>query len=130
VKETHQIHFTAQFEQEQVLLDKSLMRQILTNLLSNAIKYSPQGGAVAFSLSTEANCLVLRVRDEGIGIPMRDQARLFEPFHRAHNVVNISGTGLGLAIVYKAVTLHGGVVHFTSEEGEGTEFVVNIPLGK
>jgi signal transduction histidine kinase len=83
---------------------------------------------VAFSLSTEANCLVLRVRDEGIGIPARDQARLFEPFHRAHNVVNISGTGLGLAIVYKAVTLHGGVVHCTSEEGEGTEFVVNIPL--
>jgi len=130
VKETHRIHFTVQFEQEQLLLDASLMRQILTNLLSNAIKYSPQGGDVTCSLTAEAGCLVLRVRDGGIGIPERDRTRLFDAFHRAGNVGNISGTGLGLAIVHKAATLHGGTVHFASQEGRGTEFVVEIPLGK
>ena len=129
-KETHRIHFTAQCEQEQLLLDVSLMRQILTNLLSNAIKYSPQGGDVICSLTAEAGCLVLRVRDEGIGIPERDRTRLFDAFHRASNVSSISGTGLGLAIVHKAATMQGGTVHFTSEEGRGTEFVVEIPLGK
>jgi signal transduction histidine kinase len=67
------------------------------------------------------------VKDEGIGIPEKDQARLFETFHRAANVTNISGTGLGLYITRLAVELHDGRITFSSKEGIGTVFTIYIP---
>ena len=66
------------------------------------------------------------VADRGIGIPPEDQPRLFETFHRARNVGNISGTGLGLAIVRKSLDLHGGSIRFESAAGQGTRFHVAI----
>jgi len=69
------------------------------------------------------------VADEGIGIPLEDQQRLFESFHRASNVGNIAGTGLGLSIVKQSVELHGGSIGVGSEPGQGTRFSVTIPLG-
>ena len=70
---------------------------------------------------------MLEVRDEGMGIPEDDQARMFEAFHRARNVEHISGTGLGLAIVKQAVELHGGEVSFQTQLGKGTVFTVVLP---
>jgi signal transduction histidine kinase len=70
---------------------------------------------------------VLTVADRGIGIPAEDMPRLFETFHRARNVRNISGTGLGLAIVKRAVELHGGTMEVESMVGEGTRFSVRLP---
>ncbi|MFO0123054.1 MAG: sensor histidine kinase, partial [Inhella sp.] len=67
------------------------------------------------------------VVDQGIGIPEADQKRLFESFHRASNVGNISGTGLGLAIVKQSVELHGGRIEVHSTLGVGTTFTVYIP---
>ena len=61
-----------------------------------------------------------------IGIPQEDHGRLFETFHRARNVGNISGTGLGLAIVRKSLDLHGGTIRFESAPGRGTRFHVAI----
>ena len=69
-----------------------------------------------------------QVRDQGIGIPLEDQQRLFETFHRARNVGSIAGTGLGLAIVKQSLDLHGGSIHLHSEAGQGTCFTVDIPL--
>jgi len=67
------------------------------------------------------------VSDQGIGIPLADQARLGEPFHRASNAGDISGTGLGLAIVQRCVALCGGRLSISSEEGRGTQTVVTLP---
>ena len=69
----------------------------------------------------------MRFVDEGIGIPEKDQARLFETFHRASNVGTTPGTGLGLAIVKRAVDLHDGTITFESEIDSGTTFVVRLP---
>ena len=69
----------------------------------------------------------IRVKDEGIGIPLADQAHLFEAFHRAENVGTTPGTGLGLAIVKQSVDLHGGTISFESQEGQGTLFTVVLP---
>ncbi len=125
---THELLYSCDAALHEVYLDKKLMRQIISNLVSNAIKYSPDGKIIAVSLVHTGNALVLRVRDEGIGIPEADLAHLFEPFHRAANVGTISGTGLGLTIIKESVELHGGTLSVASQVGIGTTFTVNIPL--
>ncbi len=117
-----------QSEVETVWLDEKLLRHMLTNLLTNAIKYSPNGGTVSFEVSCDLEHVLIRVGDQGIGIPVQDQERLFEPFHRADNVGTIPGTGLGLAITKRAVGLHGGTISFESQVGAGTTFTISIPV--
>lgn len=111
-------------------LDPTLLRHVLGNLLSNAFKYSPSGGEVRFEVHRIDDWIHLEVADQGIGIPLEDQGKLFETFHRASNVGNISGTGLGLAIVKQSVDLHGGRISLDSVPGRGSCFKVDIPLGK
>jgi PAS domain S-box-containing protein len=108
-------------------LDPSLLRHMLVNLLANAFKYSPTGTAVHLQVSLGQE-LELRVSDRGIGIPQADLPRLFTGFVRAGNVGDISGTGLGLSIVKHCVTAHGGRIDVHSVEGEGSTFVVYLPL--
>ena len=110
----------------EALLDEKLMRHILGNLLSNALKYSPEGRPVTLTVEADAASLRFTVEDRGIGIPVDDLPRLFESFHRARNVGNISGTGLGLAIVKKAVELHGGRIEVDSKPGAGSRFTVTL----
>jgi PAS domain S-box-containing protein len=109
-------------------MDPKLLRHILGNLLSNAIKYSPAGSTITFDLICENHQALFRIKDMGIGIPEKDQVRLFETFHRAGNVGNIPGTGLGLAIVKQSVDLHGGRIELQSEKGQGSTFTVYLPL--
>lgn len=108
--------------------DEKLLRQIVSNLLSNAIKYSPAGSQLDFVLNCQNGEVIFQIQDQGIGIPPEDQLHLFEPFHRATNVGNISGTGLGLAIVKKCVDLHRGKIAVNTEVGVGTKFTVTLPL--
>ncbi|MBD1939327.1 CHASE3 domain-containing protein [Microcoleus sp. FACHB-68] len=130
-------------------MDEKLLHSILTNLLSNAIKYSPAGSTVWFKLSYQlperksnlgqnqeaagdnfqpSEVAVFRIQDEGIGILLKDQQRLFELFHRGENVGKVSGAGLGLGVAKKCVELHGGSITMSSEAGAGTTFTVTIPL--
>ena len=128
----HQIDFaypsTSPEAPERVQMDPNLLRHILNNLLSNAIKYSPEGSPIRLTLSYQNGLAVFQVQDEGIGIPLEDQPRLFEPFHRAVNAGKVSGTGLGLAIVKHCVELHGGEITLTSEVGVGTTLAIALPL--
>ena len=110
------------------LADEGLLRHIFSNLLSNAVKYSPEGQTVEFTIARDGDASVFTVRDFGIGIPVADQARLFEAFHRASNVGETPGTGLGLLIIKRCVDMHHGTVVFRSIEGEGTTFIVRLPL--
>ncbi len=122
-----QIAFSSAGEFPQMMMDEKLLRHIITNLLSNAIKYSPNGSVITFDLLCKNGETRLKITDQGIGIPEEDCKRLFEPFHRAANVGNISGTGLGLAIVKKSVDLHRGTISVESKVGVGTTFIVAIP---
>lgn len=108
--------------------DESIVRHILTNLLSNAVKYSPAAQPVQFAVRRESDDAIFQITDHGCGIPVADQKRLFEAFHRGSNVRQIPGTGLGLLIVKRCVELHGGTIAFESEEGRGTTFTVRLPL--
>jgi PAS domain S-box-containing protein len=122
------IQFTFQGDNPTVLADDKLLRHILTNLLSNAVKYSPDHCPVEFTVTCAEAQTTLQVSDRGIGIPTDDQAKLFDGFHRAMNVGNISGTGLGLVIAKRAAEAHQGSISFISTEGEGTTFTVELPL--
>lgn len=124
----HQISFAYSGSSKLISLDENLLLQILNNLLTNAIKYSPQATIVNFNCICSPQEVIFEIQDQGIGIPLEDQSRLFESFHRAKNVGNIPGTGLGLAIVQKAVKLHGGAINFVSKVGGGTTFKVTLPL--
>jgi signal transduction histidine kinase len=112
---------------ETIHADPALLRHIFTNLLSNAAKYSPKGAEVSLHVGKSDTGLVFRVTDQGIGIPAEDQAHIFEPFHRAGNVGQISGTGLGLMITKRCVELHGGSILLQSTPGEGTTVEVRLP---
>jgi signal transduction histidine kinase len=122
------IQYNCNFSHVMMYLDETLIRQAFTNLVSNAIKYSAPDKAIIINLEKTDNLLVLRVQDQGIGIPDADIKHLFEPFHRATNVGTIPGTGLGLSITQEAVEMHGGTISVDSKISVGTTITVNIPL--
>lgn len=124
----HRLAYTVSAGTQEVLLDNKLMRQIISNVVSNAIKYSPEGKDVCIHLEYTDAEVILKVSDEGIGIPKADLPHLFEPFHRAANVGTISGTGLGLVITREAVELHGGTITVESQQDVGTTFLIRLPI--
>ncbi|MEI9863504.1 MAG: ATP-binding protein [Limisphaerales bacterium] len=111
---------------DEALGDEGLLRHIFANLLSNAVKYSTAGSPVRFTVKREGETAVFTLRDHGIGIPMEDQPRLFEAFHRGRNVGEIPGTGLGLVIVKRCVDLHGGEIAVESGPRLGTTVTVRF----
>ena len=109
--------------------DPSQLSQVIDNLISNAIKFTPAGGHIDVRVDGRVEQVVLAVSDNGMGIPKDEQADLFRRFFRARgaNTAAIQGTGLGLSIVKQIVESHGGTVGFTSREGLGTTFTVELP---
>jgi PAS domain S-box-containing protein len=108
--------------------DSNLMRQIIGNLVSNGLKYSHKEKPVRVNLIQDSEQIVIKVQDEGIGIPSDDFKNLFEPFNRASNVGAISGTGLGLSIAKQSVELQNGIIIVDSQVGKGTTFTVIFPM--
>lgn len=137
------------------ILDQQLLHGIISNLIVNAIKYSPNGGQVTLELEyhqagegdkesifclspqclfanskfihSNSGSLIMRIRDEGMGIPETELGKIFEMFYRCKNTGKIKGNGLGLTIVKKAVELQGGAIGCESKIGIGTTFTVALP---
>ncbi len=108
-------------------LDRQHLRNVLVNLLSNASKYSPEGKTIWLTSAYANRQMQFFIKDEGIGIPVSDQPRLFQTFFRANNAVNIQGTGMGLHIVKRFLDIMGGRIQFTSEENKGSTFSIQFP---
>jgi CheY-like chemotaxis protein len=114
-----------------VIGDTTRLTQVVANLLQNACKYTPRGGQIAVSATTESTYATVRVRDNGIGIPSEFLPHIFEKFSQVASAINRSegGLGLGLALVRGIVTRHGGTVAVHSDGAHGgSEFVIRIPL--
>lgn len=124
-KKDQQILYTHQGDKE-VLLDPSLLRNVITNLLSNAIKFSTEGGIIKVQSRVSPSEIKLTVEDNGIGISKEDQEHLFERFFRGANVTNIQGTGLGLHIVGRYIEIMNGSIECSSELEKGTRFVITF----
>jgi two-component system sensor histidine kinase SenX3 len=112
-----------------VMANRRDLVSAVANLVDNAIKYSEPGGTVHVSGSRRGRQACMYVRDNGIGIPRRDQQRIFERFYRVDRARSrwTGGTGLGLAIVRHVAAYHGGDVRVESTEGEGSTFTICIP---
>lgn len=127
-KKGQKINFSCKCEQQEVVLDKHILKNVFHNLISNAIKYSPENKTISIEIVVDEKKVHIDIIDEGMGIPEEEQKHLFERFFRAHNVTNIQGTGLGLNIVKEYVHLMGGEISFTSKLNEGTTFNILLPL--
>lgn len=110
--------------------DDAALRRVFQNLIGNAIKYGGSGGWIGVRARRAGPHVAISVCDKGIGIAATEQARIFEPFYRAPDVVSarIQGAGLGLSLVRRIVDGHGGRVSVKSAPGTGSEFVVTLPV--
>jgi signal transduction histidine kinase len=111
-------------------VDRDALEQAILNLLSNAMKYSGQSRDVALRLSKRNGSAVIQVSDHGVGIPVKEQQRIFEKFYRVPTPENrtISGTGLGLALVAHITQAHHGRIQVESSPGKGSTFSIFLPI--
>ncbi len=111
-------------------VDEVKMSLVFTNLIENAIKYNKEGGMVKVSLNADHRYFYVKVEDTGIGIPEEAKKYIFDRFYRVDKARSreTGGTGLGLAITKSAVMMHKGNIKVSGKEGEGSVFVVRIPL--
>ena len=112
-----------------ILSNRDYVKQIFLNLIDNAIKYTPENKDVYVEVYYDKNNLVIKVGDNGIGIPKEDIKRIFERFYRVDKARSreVGGTGLGLAITKHIVKNLDGTINVKSELGQGSEFIITIP---
>jgi two-component system sensor histidine kinase BaeS len=117
---------------ELVLADPARLRQILDNLVGNAYHYTDQNGEITIGFHNTGGFVEIGVRDNGVGIALKDQPQIFDRFYRgdAPLVTATAGTGLGLSIVRYLVELHGGTIRIESTglPGEGSTFLFTVPI--
>ena len=109
-----------------------LLQSIVYNICDNAIKYNHPGGHVDVTVDEDENNVIFKVKDDGIGIPLEHQARIFERFYRVDKSRSkaVGGTGLGLSIVKHAALIHHAKIKVEDNVGGGTVMTVKIPVGQ
>lgn len=126
------IQLTFYTEEKEVIMDfdEQKIQHIIYNLLSNAIKYTPQKGKVVFHVKKENDELCIKVKDNGQGIAAKDQPFIFERFYKVDqpNSVKADGVGIGLALTKELVEFLNGEIILKSILGEGSEFIINLPI--
>lgn len=110
-------------------VDRSRLEQVISSLLDNAKKYSPEGGPITVGMRRQGDNAQIYISDAGIGIPEQDLPHLFTPFFRASNASSqhFPGIGLGLYLCQSILQAHGGTITVTSQEGQGTTFLLSLP---
>ncbi len=127
LKKTGQEIIYTHIGEEGVFSDTQINRNIILNLLSNAIKFTDEDKTITMVTKNLIDRFMIKVTDEGIGIPIEEQQNMFTRFFRAKNVTNIQGTGLGLSIVFKYIEILNGTIDFKSELYKGTTFTITLP---
>jgi PAS domain S-box-containing protein len=126
----HELTVSVPSEESWVDADPARLEQVVVNLLTNAAKYTADGGAISIVVEREDDEAVLRVRDSGVGIAPELMPHVFDLFTQAERSLDRSqgGLGIGLSLVKRLVELHGGTVEVRSTVGQGSEFVVHLPI--
>jgi len=122
---SHKINFAPQKDLPPARLDDDKFQQIMTNLIDNGCKYSSEGSTVTITTETKGECIIIKVKDEGVGIKQEDADKLFKKFSRIENHLTskTQGNGLGLYITKQLVEAMNGQITFESEENKGTTFM-------
>lgn len=128
LKSGQEIMYPQEMDDMMLYQDEKVLELILSNLIGNSIKYSPEDTLIKFEVTPTDNAIIFIVEDHGIGIPEKDQKHIFERYFRAENAVLNQGTGIGLNIAKTHLENLGGSIRFTSQENEGTKFIVKIPI--
>ncbi|VAW26064.1 Two-component system sensor histidine kinase [hydrothermal vent metagenome] len=128
LKSGQRINYPSNIDNLDVYQDEKILELILSNLLRNAIKYSPENTEIDFKIRIESKGLIFEIKDQGIGIPFKDQKYIFKRYFRAENALTNEGTGIGLNIVKGHLESLGGTISFLSVENKGTTFIINLPL--
>lgn len=112
--------------------DRNRLHQLFLNILDNAIKYTPDHGRINISLEGQNGSAVVKIQDTGVGIPLREQSKIFHRFYRVSRKEDpmITGSGLGLSIAKWIVEAHHGTIEVNSKPQKGSTFVVTLPLSK
>ena len=110
-----------------VMADTERIQAVVTNLLHNAIKFTPPGGSITLSASESEGCVVISIKDTGIGIPAEDARNIFDRFYKVDRARSTKGMGLGLSIAKTVVEEHGGRIWVESVEGKGSTFFFSLP---
>lgn len=113
-----------------ILADPSMIKLVIENLIDNAIRYTKGGGKVEIKFKKVGKQVVFSVKDEGVGIPEKEQKFIFKKFFRAENVLRerTRGSGLGLYVCRSIILKSGGKIWFKSEEGKGATFYFTLPI--
>jgi len=127
LKEGQQIKYRENIADLSLYQDEQVIELILTHLIHNAIKYSPENSDIHIDIEQNDELTTIKIIDNGIGIPVKDQKNIFERYFRSENVINTEGTGIGLNIVKNHLENLDGAISFESEEHLGTTFTVSIP---
>lgn len=114
----------------EMFADPLKLQQVIYNIIENAVKYTPDGGKVRVTLVRDGRDAVLKIADNGVGIPKEDLPHIFERFYRVDKARSrdTGGTGLGLSIVQQIIRLHGGNIDVQSDAGKGTTFTIELPV--
>jgi len=127
LKEGQSIKYPEHIDDFSLFQDEKSIVLILSNLLNNAIMYSQEHKTIAIMVTQSKTTTTIKIKDEGLGIPKKDQINIFDRYYRAENVSNIQGTGIGLNIVKNHIENLGGNITFESEEQIGTTFTITLP---
>ncbi|WMJ79844.1 HAMP domain-containing sensor histidine kinase [Clostridium sp. MB40-C1] len=109
-----------------IYADKNRLKQLFMNILDNSFKFTPNGGEILISTSIQDNYLFITIKDTGCGIPKEDLPKVKEKFYKGKNTK--SKNGIGLSICNEIVSLHNGVLNIFSEENDGTEVQIMLPI--
>jgi len=128
LKDGQRIEYPQDIDDITLEFDEKILELILTNLINNAIKYSSEGDVIEVKAKASEKELNIQVKDEGMGIPEKEQKYIFNRYFRAENALLNAGTGIGLNIIKSHLENLGGQIVFNSKEGEGSTFMVTLPI--
>ncbi|WP_411682092.1 ATP-binding protein [Clostridium thailandense] len=122
--------FDTDVEEKIIACNPDSIERIMLNLLSNAIKFTDAGGNINVNISDKGETIIISVKDSGIGIPKDKQDIIFDRFRQVDKSLtrNNEGSGIGLSLVKSLVEMHGGKISALSEYGNGTEFIIELPV--
>lgn len=127
LKDGQKINYPNNIDDITINFDEKILELSLTNLINNAIKYSPEYTIIDVAVTPKKDAVEIQIKDEGMGIPKKEQKFIFNRYFRAENALLDQGTGIGLNIVKSHLENLGGTIEFESEEGKGSTFTISFP---